>query len=73
MLMQWDQNAPFNSIESSAELSNLIKSISELDPGINDYVEAKVKETFKSKRVLNFPAQIAIFRKMWMIKHLNHA
>ena len=63
MLVQWEQNSPINSIDLNAELSKIIKSISELDASIISYVEKKVKESFSSKRVLNFPVQMAIFRR----------
>lgn len=63
LVVQWEQNCPMNSIECNPELSAIIKSISEHDATVSEYVEKRVKETFNSKRVLNFPVQMAIFRK----------
>lgn len=63
MMVQWEQSSPLNSIENNAELTNVIKSVSELDASVMSYVEKKVKETFGSRKVLNFPVQMAIFRK----------
>lgn len=63
MLVQWDQNTPINAIEFEADLCKVVREVSEIDANICSFVEKKVKETFSSKRTLNFPAQMAIFRK----------
>jgi hypothetical protein len=63
MIVQWDQNTPINTIEYEADLCKVVREVSEIDASICTFVEKKVKETFSAKKTLNFPAQMAIFRR----------
>ena len=40
-----------------------IKFVSQGKPEIVDYIVEKTKDIFESKKVLNFPCQLAILRK----------
>jgi SAM-dependent methyltransferase len=63
LVVQWEQNSPFSATEFDPELTKAIREVSEIDAGINTFVEKKVKETFSAKKTLNFPVQLAIFRR----------
>lgn len=63
MVIQWEQNTPINAIEYEADLAKVVREVSEIDANICSFVEKKVKETFSKKGILNFPVQMAIFRR----------
>ena len=61
--MQWEQNSPMNSFEFDPEMTKSLREVGEIDQSITSFAEKKIKETFSSKRILNFPVQMAIFRR----------
>lgn len=63
LIVQWDQNTPFNSFEYDPEILKSLREVCEVDASINSFVEKRVKETFSQKKILNFPVQMAIFRR----------
>jgi hypothetical protein len=63
LVVQWEQNSPMNSFEFDQEITKCLKEVCEVDNTISTFAEKKIKETFSHKRILNFPVQMAIFRR----------
>jgi hypothetical protein len=64
LVVEWEQNSPFNLIEYDPEITKAaLREVSEIDATITTFVEKSVKETFSKKKILNFPVQMAIFRR----------
>lgn len=64
LVIEWEQNAPFNTYDLSKESIELIsKGLGELNEEIIEYMRVKVTEAFEAKTPLNFPAQLAILRR----------
>lgn len=63
VVIQWEQNAPYAYFEMNETLKELNDASSGNDPDIVAFTEKKINETFKEKRILNFPAQLAVLRK----------
>jgi hypothetical protein len=63
LVVQWEQNSPMNHFEFDPEITKSLREVGEIDQSITSFAEKKIKETFSSKRILNFPVQMAIFRR----------
>jgi len=63
LVVQWEQNSPMNSFEFDPEITKCLREVGEIDQSISSFAEKKIKETFSNKRILNFPVQMAIFRR----------